>query len=89
MSVEETLRDIMVRIVHCDASVLTPTSTWQDIKADSLDMVQVLVAVEDTYDIEIPDEALSGFQNLGDFVKYIEQRLAEKGDAQREGSSAV
>jgi acyl carrier protein len=78
MPVEETLKDIVVRIVHCDAEVLTPTSTWQDIKADSLDLVQVLVAVEDTFDIEIPDEALGNFQNLGDFVKYIETRVAEK-----------
>jgi len=81
MSIEESLKDIVVRIVHCDEEVLTPTSTWQDIKADSLDMVQVLVAVEDTFDIEVPDEDLGEFQNLGDFVKYIETRLAEKGNA--------
>jgi len=81
MSIEDTLKDIVVRIVHCDEEVLTPTSTWQDIKADSLDLVQVLVAVEDTFDIEVPDEDLSEFQNLGDFIKYIETRLAEKGSA--------
>jgi len=81
MPIEKTLKDIVVRIVHCDEEVLTPTSTWQDIKADSLDMVQVLVAVEDAFDIEVPDEDLSEFQNLGDFVKYIEARLAEKGKA--------
>ncbi len=80
-SVEEKLKEIVVKVVHCDEKVLTPTSTWQDIKADSLDLVQVLVQVEDTFDIEVPDEDLSGFQNIGDFVKYIETRLAEKGDA--------
>ncbi len=81
MSIDETLRDIVVRIVHCDEEVLTPTTTWQDIKADSLDMVQVLVAVEDTFDIEVPDEDLAEFQNFGDFVNYIETRLAEKDTA--------
>ena len=81
MSIEETLKDIVVRIVHCDEEVLTPASTWQDIKADSLDLVQVLVAVEDTFGIEVPDEDLGEFQNLGDFVHYIETRLAEKGNA--------
>jgi len=80
MSIDETLKDIVVRIVHCDEEVLTPTSTWQDIKADSLDMVQVLVAVEDTFDIEVSDEDLGEFKNLGDFVNYIEARLAEKGN---------
>jgi len=81
MSIDETLKDIVVRIVHCDEEVLTPTSTWQDIKADSLDMVQVLVAVEDTFDIEVPDEDLSELKNLGEFVKYIESRLTEKDTA--------
>jgi len=77
-SVEETLKDIVIRIVHCDESVLTPTSTWKDIKADSLDLVQILVAIEDAYGIEIPDEDAEKFQNFGDFVAYIEARLAEK-----------
>ena len=80
-SVEETLKNIVIKIVHCDEEVLTPTSTWQDIKADSLDLVQVMVAVEDTFDIEVPDEDLSDLKNLGDFVKYIENRVAEKGNA--------
>ncbi len=81
MSIDETLKDIVIRIVHCDEEVLTPTSTWQDMKADSLDLVQVLVAVEDTFDIEVPDEDLSELKNLGEFVKYIETRLAEKDTA--------
>ena len=78
MSVEETLKDIVVKIVHCDEEVLTPTNTWKDIKADSLDLVQILVAVEDTFGIEVPDEDTEKFQNFGDFVAYIEARLAEK-----------
>ena len=78
MSVEETLKGIVVKIVHCDEELLTPTNTWKDMKADSLDLVQILVAVEDTFDIEIPDEDAEKFQNFGDFVAYIEGRLAEK-----------
>ena len=78
MSVEETLKGIVVRIVHCDEGVLTPNNTWKDIKADSLDLVQILVAVEDTFGIEVPDEDTEKFQNFGDFVAYIEARLAEK-----------
>jgi acyl carrier protein len=80
-SVEENLKDIVVRIVHCDEEVLTPTSTWQDIKADSLDLVQVLVAVEDTFSIEVPDDDLRELKNLGEFVQYIENRVAEKGSS--------
>lgn len=78
---EETIKDIIVKIVHCDREVLIPTATFQDMKADSLDMVQVLVALEDEFGIEIPDEDAQKFQNFGDFVAYVEARVAEKGSA--------
>jgi len=78
---EETVKDIIVKIVHCDREVLTPTATFQDMKADSLDMVQVLVALEDEFGIEIPDEDAQKFQNFGDFIAYVEAKVAEKGNA--------
>lgn len=78
---EETVKDIIVKIVHCDREVLTPTATFQDMKADSLDMVQVLVAIEDEFGIEIPDEDAQKFQNFGDFINYVEAKVAEKGNA--------
>jgi len=77
-AVEETIKDIVVKIVHCDREVLTPTATFKDMKADSLDMVQVLVALEDEFGIEIPDEDAQKFQSFGDFVAYMEARVAEK-----------
>jgi len=78
MSAEETIKDIIVKIVHCDREILTPESTFQDMKADSLDMVQVLVALEDEFGIEIPDEEAQKFKNFGDFVSFVEARVAEK-----------
>lgn len=78
---EETVKDIIVKIVHCDREVLTPPATFQDMKADSLDMVQVLVAIEDEFGIEIPDEDAQKFQNFGDFIAYVEAKIAEKGNA--------
>ena len=77
-AVEETIKDIVVKIVHCDREVLIPTATFKDMKADSLDMVQVLVALEDEFGIEIPDEDAQKFQSFGDFVAYMEARVAEK-----------
>ena len=77
-AVEETIKDIIVKIVHCDREVLTPTATFKDMKADSLDMVQVLVALEDEFGIEIPDEDAQKFQNFSDFIAYVEARVAEK-----------
>ena len=77
-AVEETVKDTIVKIVHCDREILTPKATFQDMKADSLDMVQVLVALEDEFSIEIPDEDAQKFKTFGDFVTYIEKRVAEK-----------
>ena len=75
---EETVKDIVVKIVHCDREILKPDATFQDMKADSLDMVQVLVALEDEFGIEIPDEDAQKFKNFGDFVKYVEDKVAAK-----------
>jgi acyl carrier protein len=78
MSVEDTIKGIVTKIVRCDNKVLTPESTWQDLKADSLDMVQILIAIEEQYDIEVPDEDVQNIHNFGQFVAYIEGRVAEK-----------
>ena len=78
MSVEEQVRGIVSKITHVDESVITLDSTFKDMKADSLDVVQSLVAVEDAFEIEIPDEEAQKFQNFGDFVTYVENQVAEK-----------
>jgi acyl carrier protein len=77
MTVEEQIREIVARITHVDKSIITRESTFKDIKADSLDIVQALVAVEETFGIEIPDEEAQKFKNFGDFVSYVEKRVAQ------------
>lgn len=81
MSVEEQIRDIVSRIAHVDKSIVTRESTFKEMKADSLDVVQALVAVEEAFDIEIPDEEAQKFQNFGDFVSYVESQTAKKDEA--------
>lgn len=78
MTVEEQIREIVARITHVDKSIITRESTFKDIKADSLDIVQALVAVEETFEIEIPDEEAQKFKNFGDFVSYVEDRVAQE-----------
>jgi acyl carrier protein len=77
MTVEEQIREIVARITHVDKSIITRESTFKEIKADSLDIVQALVAVEEAFGIEIPDEEAQKFQNFGDFVSYVEGRVAQ------------
>jgi len=78
MSVEDTIKGIVIKIVRCDEKILTPESTWQDLKADSLDMVQILIAIEEEFDIEVPDEDAQGIKNFGQFVAYVEEHVANK-----------
>jgi acyl carrier protein len=81
VSVEDEMKEIIAGIVHVDKSLLSRTGTFKDMKADSLDIVQAMVAIEDKYDIEITDEEAQKFQNFGDFVDFVEKRVAEKGNA--------
>lgn len=77
-SVEQTVKDIIAGILHCDESALKPETTWKDLEADSLDLVQMLVALEETYAVEISDDDAQNMGNFGDVVKYIEKRVASK-----------
>jgi acyl carrier protein len=79
MSVEETVRNIVIKIVRKPDIDFTPTTTFKDLNADSLDIVQILVALEDTYDIEIQDEELQKVSNMGEFIAYVERKVVEKG----------
>jgi acyl carrier protein len=78
VTVEEQIREIVARITHVDKSVITRESTFKEIKADSLDIVQALVAVEEAFGIEIPDEEAQRFKNFGNFVSYVENRVAQE-----------
>jgi acyl carrier protein len=77
-SVEETIKKIVTRIVRKQEGEFTPTATFKDLKADSLDVVQILVAIEDTYDIEIPDEELQNVGDMESFIACIERVIATK-----------
>ncbi len=77
-SVEETVKKIVTRIVRKPESEFQRSATFQDFKADSLDVVQILVAVEDTFGIEIQDEDLKSVSNMESFIACIERKISEK-----------
>ena len=79
MSVEETLKKIVTRVTRKTETAFSRETTFEDLDADSLDIVQVLVALEDAYDIEIQEEELQEIKNMGDFISYIERKAGEKG----------
>ena len=48
-----------------------------DLGADSLDIVDLVMTLEEEFDTEIPDEDIENLKTVGDIVKYIEERVAE------------
>ena len=51
------------------------TNLMKDLEADSLDAVEIIMAIEDEYDIEIPDEDAEKFQTINDIVNYVEKAI--------------
>ena len=58
-----------------DKDISIDTSLINDLEADSLDAVEIIMAIEDEFDVEIPDEDAEDFKNIGDIVKYVEERI--------------
>lgn len=56
-------------------SITNETSLMKDLEADSLDAVEIMMALEDEFEIEIPDEDAEKFANIGDIVKYVESKI--------------
>jgi len=78
MSVDEKIREIVTRIIRKEDIDLNSTATFKEVGADSLDIVQILVALEEAFDIEIVDEDLKSVNNMKEFVTYIKSKVAEK-----------
>jgi acyl carrier protein len=76
--VEETLRYLIAKRLRHDNFAMNPTCTFKDLGVDSLDVVNIMVALEDTLNIEIVDEDLKTIKNMGAFIAYLKQKVAEK-----------
>lgn len=74
----EKVRDIIAEELDVDEveSITMETSLMKDLEADSLDAVEIMMALEDEFEITIPDEDAEGFKNIGDIVKYVESKIA-------------
>ncbi len=72
MSVEERVKEIIVDQLGVDASEVTPEAKFiDDLGADSLDIVELVMALEEEYDIEISDEEAEKIQTVGDAIAFI------------------
>ena len=55
-----------------DKEITAASRIKEDLGADSLDILQLLMTIEETYGIRIPDESLAGFKTVGDVAQYLE-----------------
>jgi len=79
MSVFETVRQVIVEIKDIPEEIITMEAKFEeDLEADSLDVVEMLMLLEEKYEITIPEEAAEEMKTVGDAVDYIEARLKEK-----------
>ena len=67
----EKLRAVIMEIIGADEDEITLDATLDDLNIDSLDGVEIMMAAEDEFDIEIADDALEGVKTLGDVVDVI------------------
>ena len=75
----EKLRDIIVEVLNVDENEVTMQSTFNDdLGADSLDVFQIIMGIEEEFDIEIPNEEAEKIVTVGDAVEQIKKAVSEQ-----------
>ena len=73
-SVEERVKQIIVEQLGVDEAEVTPTASFvDDLGADSLDTVELVMAFEEAFDIEIPDEDAEKIRTVKETIEYIQK----------------
>lgn len=75
MNVEDEIRRIIVDITKTDVRPIARETLLKSLRADSLDVIQTVLAIEEKFSIEIEDEAMQNFKTFGDIVSYVEEKL--------------
>jgi len=76
MSVEEKVKDIISEQLGVKKEEIKPESSFiDDLGADSLDTVEVVMALEEEFGIEIPDEDAEKITTVGESIKYIDEKM--------------
>ncbi len=72
----EKIKKIIVEQLRIDEDLITmDSSITDDLGADSLDAVELIMALEEEFGIDVPDEDTEKFKTVGDVVRYVEKKL--------------
>ena len=72
--IDQRVKDIIVEQLGVKPDQVTPEAKFiEDLGADSLDTVELVMALEEEFGIEVPDEQAEKLQSVGDVIKYIEE----------------
>ena len=79
-SIDERVREIIMEQLGVEAEEVKPEASFiEDLGADSLDTVELVMALEEEFDMEIPDEEAEKIDTVGKAIEHIKAYLAEKG----------
>ena len=77
MALIDDVKEVVVEQLNCSADEVKEESKFvEDLGADSLDVVELVMALEEKFDIEIPDADAEAIATVGDAIKYIENNNA-------------
>jgi len=75
-NLDERVADIVAEQLGATKEEIVPEASFiDDLGADSLDIVELVMAMEETFDIEIPDDDAEKIQTIGDAVSYLKEKL--------------
>ena len=76
MAVEDKIREIIVEQLGVSAEEVVPEASFiDDLGADSLDIVELVMAMEEEFDVEIPDEDAEKIQTIAGAIQYLKDKL--------------
>lgn len=77
MDIEKKIIEIAAETLKTDESKITPQSSFvDDLKADSLDQVELMMAIEEAFNVDIPDDEASKIMTIADAIDYVKKKTA-------------
>ena len=75
--IKEKVFDIFAKEARLDRASLTTESVLEELNIESLDMVQILFGIEETFDVYVPQDEVENLKTMGDVIDGIKQLLAD------------